>query len=55
VCPRIFAALGARDIAVELLSMGASAINVSLVVLPDAHGERAVRALHRASSRAVPS
>jgi aspartokinase len=31
---------------VELISMGASAINVSLVV-PDAVGERAVRALHR--------
>ncbi|MFO0603208.1 MAG: aspartate kinase [Polyangiales bacterium] len=46
VCPRIFAALGREDIAVELLSMGASAINVSLVV-GDGQGERAVRALHR--------
>ncbi len=46
-CPRIFAALGAEGVAVELISMGASAINVSLVVPGDA-GDRAVRALHRA-------
>ena len=46
VCPRIFAALGREGIAVELLSMGASAINVSLVVAGD-RGESAVRALHR--------
>jgi aspartate kinase len=47
VCPRIFAALGAEGVPVELISMGASAINVSVVV-PEADGERAVRALHRA-------
>ena len=46
VCPRIFAALGREGIAVELLSMGASAINVSMVV-PGARGDDAVRALHR--------
>jgi aspartate kinase len=46
VCPRIFAALGREGIAVELLSMGASAINVSMVVAGD-RGEDAVRALHR--------
>lgn len=46
VCPRIFAALGRENIAVQLLSMGASAINVGLVV-DDALGEQAVRALHR--------
>lgn len=45
VCPRIFAALGRKGIAVELLSMGASAINVSMVVAGD-RGEEAVRALH---------
>ncbi len=46
VCPRIFAALGREKIAVELLSMGASAINVSMVVAGD-RGDDAVRALHR--------
>lgn len=47
VCPQIFAALGREGIATELLSMGASAINVSMVVAGD-RGEDAVRALHRA-------
>jgi aspartate kinase len=47
VGPRIFSALGREDIPVELLSMGASAINVSMV-LGEGQGERAVRALHRA-------
>ncbi|MBI5512844.1 MAG: aspartate kinase [Deltaproteobacteria bacterium] len=46
VAPGIFQALGREAIPVELISMGASAINVSLVV-PDGDGERAVRALHR--------
>ncbi len=46
VCPRIFAALGREGVAVELISMGASAINVSLVVAGD-RGDEAVRALHR--------
>ncbi len=45
VCPRIFAALGRAGVAVKLLSMGASAVNVGLVV-PDEQGELAVRALH---------
>lgn len=45
--PRCFSALAAEGITVELISMGASAINVS-VVLPQADVERAVRALHRA-------
>jgi len=46
VCPRIFAALGRAEVPVKLLSMGASAVNVGLVV-DDAQGELAVRALHR--------
>ncbi|MBL8600914.1 MAG: aspartate kinase [Myxococcales bacterium] len=46
VCPRIFTALGRENIAVQLLSMGASAINVGLVV-DDALGDVTVRALHR--------
>lgn len=46
-CARIFAVLAEENIPAQLLSMGASAINLSLLV-PDAHGERAVRALHRA-------
>ena len=54
VCPRIFAALGREGIAVELLSMGASAINVSMVVA-DGDGERAVRALHQELFQERPS
>ncbi len=54
VCPRIFEALGREGIPVQLMSMGASAINVSLVV-DDAVGETAVRALHRALFPAEPS
>lgn len=54
VCPKIFAALGSEGIAVQMLSMGASAINVSLVV-DDAVGEAAVRALHRSLFAEVPS
>ena len=46
-CARVFAVLAEEHIPAQLLSMGASAINLSLLV-PDAHGERAVRALHRA-------
>lgn len=46
-CARVFAVLAEEGIPTQLLSMGASAINLSLLV-PDAHGERAVRALHRA-------
>jgi len=46
VCPRIFSALGRAGVAVQLLSMGASAVNVGLVV-EDSQGEDAVRALHR--------
>jgi len=46
-CARIFAVLAEENIPAQLLSMGASAINLSLLV-PDAHGERAVRSLHRA-------
>jgi imidazolonepropionase-like amidohydrolase len=46
VCPRIFAALGRAGVPVKLLSMGASAVNVGLVV-DDAQGELAVRVLHR--------
>ncbi len=42
----VFTALASEGVTVELISMGASAINVSVVV-PDADGERAVRALHR--------
>ena len=44
--PRALGALAAEGHAVELISMGASAINVS-VVLPDAQVDGAVRALHR--------
>jgi aspartate kinase len=44
--PRAFSALAAEGHTVELISMGASAINVS-VVLPDAQVDGAVRALHR--------
>lgn len=43
---RCFAALSNEQVDVELISMGASAINVSLVVR-DGDGERSVRALHR--------
>ena len=46
-CARVFAVLAEENIPAQLLSMGASAINLSLLV-PDAHTERAVKALHRA-------
>lgn len=46
-CARVFNVLAEEDIPAQLLSMGASAINLSLLV-PDAHAERAVRSLHRA-------
>jgi aspartate kinase len=49
-----FAALAAEEVGVELISMGGSAINVSLVVR-DADGERAVRALHRRLFGGAPS
>jgi aspartate kinase len=54
VCPRIFASLGRAKIAVELLSMGASAINVSMVVAGD-RGDAAVRALHAELFQGVPT
>jgi aspartate kinase len=47
LCAKIFATLEDERIAVELVSMGASAINVSVVV-DDPAGDKAVRALHRA-------
>ncbi len=53
-CARVFAVLAEENIPAQLLSMGASAINLSLLV-PDEHGERAVRALHRALFAAVES
>jgi aspartate kinase len=46
-CARVLAVLAEEGIPAQLLSMGASAINLSLLV-PDAHTERAVKALHRA-------
>lgn len=52
--PRAFDALAREGHAVELISMGASAINVS-VVLPDAQVDAAVRALHRALFAGRPS
>ncbi|MEZ4411224.1 MAG: aspartate kinase [Polyangiales bacterium] len=45
VCARVFAALGREGIPTQLLSMGASAINLSMVV-PDERCDAAVRALH---------
>jgi aspartate kinase len=46
-CARVFGVLAEENIPAQLLSMGASAINLSLIV-PDAHAERAVKSLHRA-------
>ncbi len=51
-CAQVFGVLADEGIPAQLLTMGASAINLSLLV-PDAKGEQAVRALHRALFAAV--
>ena len=51
ICARIFTAL--RDINVEMISMGANEINLSLVV-PKEHADEALRRLHAALITAPP-
>lgn len=46
LCAGVFRCLDEAEVPVELISMGASAINVSVVV-PDALGDEAVRRLHQ--------
>jgi len=43
---QVFRVLGREDINVKMMSQGASKTNISLIV-SDAEGQRAVRALHR--------
>jgi len=45
VLERAFRVLGREGIVVEMMSMGASKVNISLV-MPDADGQHAVRCLH---------